>query len=35
MAFVSFTCEAAAGGAGEALTTPAHVITADNNDVVE
>lgn len=37
MAFVSFTCEVAAGGGaaevGEAPSTPAHVIAADDNDV--
>ena len=32
MAFVSFTCEPAAGGS-DAPSTPAHVIAADDNDV--
>ena len=33
MAFVSFTCEAAAAGGSDAPSTPAHVIAADDNDV--
>ena len=34
MAFVSFTCEAAAAGGGsDAPSTPPHVIAADDNDV--
>jgi hypothetical protein len=34
MAFVSFTCEVAAGGErGEAPKTPPHVIAADDNEV--
>lgn len=33
MAFVSFTCEAAAAGGSDAPSTPAHVIAAADNDV--
>jgi hypothetical protein len=34
MAFVSFTCEVAAGGErGEPPKTPPHVIAADDNEV--